>query len=433
MVYVISKGGNPLMPCSNAIARILLKENKAKVKYRTPFTIKLNYETTNYTQELSLGIDTGSDKLAASVTTIDDDIKKVLYKSEVEIRNDITAKMTQRSKYRRNRRSRKTRYRAPRFLNRENSTRTDRFNLTITSKISGHIREIEFIKKNLPITKMVLECGQFDMYLMKNPVLANPKVRHWGYQKGPNYGFANTKAMVLNRDGYTCQCCKKKIGRMEVHHIVYQSNGGSDEAENLITVCPKCHKEIHDGVRTLGHRGKKKGQLKHATQMNSIRKQLLRRCPDAEETFGYVTKENRQLLGLNKEHCIDACVISAGGEPFVDNDILYVKKCVADGDYQHYKGQHSEKKIDIGKIKGFRKFDKVEYFGKEYLIKGRMSTGYAILMDFDGNKVNFNSFPKGFKTPKMSNLRRVQARCSCMTTEIRHNVTIDAEDIQNIA
>ena len=56
---------------------------------------------------------------------------------------------------------------------------------------------------------------------MKNPNLANPKVKHWGYQKGVNYGFENTKAMVLNRDNYTCQCCKgkRKDSKLEVHHI----------------------------------------------------------------------------------------------------------------------------------------------------------------------------------------------------------------------
>ena len=104
----------------------------------------------------------------------------------------FTDKMTQRTKYRRNRRNRKTRYRKPRFLNRKNSIRTDRFSPTMTSKIQSHCREIEFIKSILPISQIVLETGQFDMHLMKNPALANEKVRHWGYQKGNIYGFENT-------------------------------------------------------------------------------------------------------------------------------------------------------------------------------------------------------------------------------------------------
>lgn len=58
MVYVISQDGKPLMPCSNPIARLLLKQGKAKVKKREPFTIKLTYEAPNYTQDLTLGVDT---------------------------------------------------------------------------------------------------------------------------------------------------------------------------------------------------------------------------------------------------------------------------------------------------------------------------------------------------------------------------------------
>ncbi|WP_171333565.1 RRXRR domain-containing protein, partial [Enterococcus cecorum] len=56
MVYVLSINNEPLMPCSNVIARLLLKQGKAKVKYREPFTIKLTYETTTYTQPLTLGV-----------------------------------------------------------------------------------------------------------------------------------------------------------------------------------------------------------------------------------------------------------------------------------------------------------------------------------------------------------------------------------------
>ena len=70
------------------------------------------------------------------------------------------------------------------------------------------------------------------------------------------------------------------------------------------------------------------------------------------------------------------------------------------------------KKLNTKKICGFRKFDKIKYFDKEYFIKGRMSTGYAILMDIDGNKIDFSDMSKGFKTVKLSNCRRILARKS---------------------
>lgn len=272
----------------------------------------------------------------------------------------------------------------------------------------------------MPIKTLVLETGTFDTHLMKNPSLANPKIKHWGYQKGKNYGFENTKAMVLNRDNYTCQCCKgkHKDSKLEVHHIIFRSQGGSDDESNLITLCHTCHQKLHDGIINLDLDGEKNGTLKYATQMNSIRIQLLKHYPEAIETFGMVTKANRFSLGLEKDHHIDACVIASGGKPIkLKTNSLYLKRAIPKGDYQQTKGIRSEQKITTSKIYGFKKFDKVKYLDNEYFIKGRMNSGYAILMDIDGKKIDFSSMPKGFKTPKITNCKRISARKSLMAEE----------------
>ena len=86
--------------------------------------------------------------------------------------------------------------------------------------------------------------------------------------------------------------------------------------------------------------------------------------------------------------------------------------------FKKTKGVRSEQPIVTDKICGFRKFDKVRYLGNNYFIKGRMSTGYAILMDIDGNKADFSAMPKGYKTPKMANLRRLEARSTWMITTV---------------
>lgn len=78
MVYVISIENKALMPCSPVIARLLLKQAKAKCIKRSPFTIKLLYEATDYTQELTLGIDTGSSKIGSAVVN---DKEEVVYMS----------------------------------------------------------------------------------------------------------------------------------------------------------------------------------------------------------------------------------------------------------------------------------------------------------------------------------------------------------------
>ena len=425
LVYVLAKDEKPLMPTTRlGKVRHLLKDGKAKVVRHCPFTIKLLYDSTEYVQKLVLSDDTGGGEQGCAVSSAEkfkDGKKRIYYKSKDILRDDIKEKMDRRREFRRTRRSR-LRGRQARFNNRKNSKKTDRFSPTMKSKIDSHCKEIEFVKKILPIEDIVLEVGKFDPHLMKNPSLASEKVKHWGYQKGPNYGFASTKAKVLYRDNYQCQHCKttKKGIQYDVHHIVFRSNGGSDNEENLITLCHDCHTALHNGEYELNLKGKKKGNLKYATQMNSIRVQLQERYPNAIITYGYITKENRQKLGLPKDHHIDSVVIATGGDPFIDlTDVVYRKKSVAKGDYKQRKGQHSEIVIPTGKIQGFRKYDKVLYFGKEYFIKGRMSSGYCVLMDIDGNKIDFSDKPKGFKTPKLSNLKRIGARKSCIiTTEV---------------
>ena len=148
--------------------------------------------------------------------------------------------------------------------------------------------------------------------------------------------------------------------------------------------------------------------------MSIIRNMLLKKYPDAIGTFGFVTKANRENLGLQKDHYLDACVIASGGLECKPSDVLYLKRCVSKQDRVLTKGIRGEQKLPTGKIHGFKKFDKVKYLGKEYFIKGRASTGFAILMNIFGNKIDFIDMPKGKKTPKLSNCSRITARKSCL-------------------
>ena len=403
------------MPCGTIKAKRLLKQGKAKVVRRTPFTIKLLVATGETKQPLTHGLDTGSSKIGSAVT---DEENNILYLSEIEIRNDITDRLKRRAMYRRTRRNRKTRYRKPRWLNRKNSIRKDRFSPTMTSKIDSHLKEIKYVSKILPITNLIIETGTFDPHALKNPSVL---VNKWLYQRGTNYGFANTKAFVLDRDKHECQSCKGKSKdfRLEVHHIQFRSENGSDDAENLIALCKTCHDKVHCSALTLKLTGKRKSSLKHATQMNSIRVQLLKRL-SCQETFGFITKEHRQIMGLSKEHYNDALVIAClnniereGLISFkLKTNLVIYKKCVSDGDYQLYKGTRSEQKIPSGKICGFRKFDKVEYLGNEYFIKGRMSAGYAVLMGIDNQKIDLKPIPK------LTKMKRIGARKTWLLKEV---------------
>ena len=102
MVYVLNINKEPLMPCKEAKARKLLKQGKAKVVKRTPFTIQLLFECENQVQDITLGVDAGSRHIGLSASTE----KKELYCSDVELRNDIVELLSTRRACRRTRRNR---------------------------------------------------------------------------------------------------------------------------------------------------------------------------------------------------------------------------------------------------------------------------------------------------------------------------------------
>lgn len=164
--------------------------------------------------------------------------------------------------------------------------------------------------------------------------------------------------------------------------------------------------------------GKKKA-LKDATQMNYLKSLLVEHYPKAKITWGFITKENRQHLKLSKEHYNDALVIASKGKKvkFETNQVTMVVK-VTKGDYQLSKGSHSEQRLPKGKIKGFRRFDKVRYFGKDYFIKGRRTSGTGELMNVEGNRIDFSYMPKGYKTPSMKNMVRLSSRRSLMIQNV---------------
>ena len=209
VVYVINKHGKPLMPCKPRKARILLKQGKAKVINREPFTIQLLYGSSGYKQLISLGVDAGSKTIGLSATTD----KEILFEAEVELRNDIVELLATRRQHRRNRRHRKTRYRKPRFRNRNKPKGW--LAPSIQNKIESHLKAVRMAHKILPITHTIIEVASFDIQKIKNPDISGKE-----YQEGDQLGFWNTREYVLWRDKHQCQGrkgCKNKV--LNVHHI----------------------------------------------------------------------------------------------------------------------------------------------------------------------------------------------------------------------
>ena len=206
------------MPCSPAKARLLLKEKKAIVKRRTPFTIQLTIATGEAKQPITLGVDSGYKHIGLSATTE----KAELYASQVELRQDITDLLSARLALRRSRRSRKTRYRAPRFNNRVASKRKGWLAPSVGNRITAHMSRVEAVMRVLPVTAITVETAAFDTQLLKNPDIAGA-----AYQQGEQLGFWNVRKYVLFRDGHVCQHCrgKSKDPILNVHHIESRRTG----------------------------------------------------------------------------------------------------------------------------------------------------------------------------------------------------------------
>lgn len=57
---------------------------------------------------------------------------------------------------------------------------------------------------------------------------------------------------ILRRDAYCCSVpgCPNTLW-LEVHHIIFYADGGLTRPENLVTICSKCHKNVHEGRLTI--------------------------------------------------------------------------------------------------------------------------------------------------------------------------------------
>lgn len=291
------------MPCSQRKARLLLKEGKAKIIDYKPFTIQLLQATGETVQEVHLGIDTGAKHIGIAATSGN----KVLVKGEIELRDDIHKNMMVRHQARRDRRNRNIRYRKARFLNRK---RKDGWlPPTVQSKLNATFMWIDRFESLLPNPILHIEVGKFDIHKMINPDVVKD-----GYENGQCAGYYDVRYFVFARDNYTCQVCKKRNKILRTHHIIYKSKGGTDRADNLITVCTDCHtsenhqegKIFYDWMKNR----KKVKKYKDATFMNIVRKRTFSKYPDAIITYGSETSPYRKELGLDKTHYNDAIAIS---------------------------------------------------------------------------------------------------------------------------
>ena len=396
MVYVLNIEGKPLMPCKEAKARKLLKENKAKIYKKEPFTIQLLFICENQTQDITLGVDAGSKHIGLSATTKE----KELYAADVELRNDIVDLLSTRRQNRRTRRNR-LRYRKPRFNNRVHSKKNGWLAPSVKQKIQTHFKVVEDIHKLLPITKIVVETASFDIQKIKNPEIHNEE-----YQQGEQLEFWNVREYVLFRDNHTCQCCKGKSKDkvLNVHHIESRKTGGN-APNNLITLCETCHKGYHNGTVELPKTIKRGMSFKDATFMGIMRWSFYNRLkeiyPNVFMTYGYITKNIRIKNNLPKDHYIDARCISGNPNAEPLGYYFYQKKVRCHNRQIHKANilKGGKKKLNQASylVKGFRLFDKVEFEGQICFIFARRSSGYFDIRKLNGEVIHRSASWKKLK------------------------------------
>lgn len=378
---VLNQRNQPLMPCSSRKARILLQAGKAVVVNRTPFVIRLTIATGETVQLVTVGLDSGY--LNVGISAVTD--KKELHAEEVTLRSDIVELNSERRMYRRNRRSRKTWYRKPRFDNRRKPAGW--IAPSLQHKLDSQAKLVANLAKLLPVKNVVVEVASFDIQRIKNP-----EIEGVGYQQGEQLGFANVREYVLYRDGHKCRSChgKSKEKRLEVHHLGTRKTDGN-RPEGLVVVCKVCHDRLSAG-EDLGF-GKPPRGFAAETFMTIVRWMLVGRLKalgfETSHTYGYKTKVKRHEAGLPKSHANDAFVIAGGTVEHEKRGTLLLKKQVRKCNRKLFKGSRSHiKNMAPRMVHGFARFDKVKYKGVECFVFGRRSSGYFDIRTLDGSKIH---------------------------------------------
>jgi hypothetical protein len=304
-VYVISKEGFSLMPCSYAKSKRMVKKGAAKVVKKSPFTIQLNFECENKTQLIVLGIDTGYGTIGFSARTL----KEELISGTVKLDGKTKERLDEKRMYRKGRRN-KLWYREPRWLNRVSTKKENWLPPSIERRYQTHLTLIKRIKNLLPVSKVIIEVAKFDIQKLENPDIKGKE-----YQQGDLYEYQNIRSYLMSREKGLCEHCKKdfKNSSSRIHHRKPKSKSGSNRLGNLMLLHTECHKKIHKKPELL--KKYEKGSTKSYKQsifMSIINKRFLNDIRDLEVTYGNITFVNRNKLGLTKTHYNDAFVIARG-------------------------------------------------------------------------------------------------------------------------
>jgi 5-methylcytosine-specific restriction endonuclease McrA len=320
-VFVLDNNRQPLMPCHPARARELLKRQKAAVFRKHPFTIILKDREGGEAQPVELKVDPGSRVTGLSLVADCKRGKKVVWAGNLSHRGIRIKKLLDtRRMLRRSRRSRKTRYRKPRFNNRTRPAGW--LPPSLHSRVNNVLTWGRRLQRLAPLTSVAVETVRFDMQLIENPEISGVE-----YQQGTLAGY-ELREYLLEKWDRTCAYCGKTDTPLQVEHIVPRAKGGTNRISNLTLACEPCNtakgtQDIRSFLANHPERLRKilaqaRRPLRDAAAVNATRYATgnALKLLGLPVTFwsGGRTKANRLRQNYPKDHWVDAACVGESGE-----------------------------------------------------------------------------------------------------------------------
>ncbi len=325
-VFILDHNKKPLMPCHPARARKLLKNGKAAVYRRYPFTIIMKCRVGGDLQPIEIKFDPGSRTTGIALVGHFDRGSEVIWAGNLNHRGlQIKRNLDSRRAVRRSRRNRKTRYRPARFNNRQRPQGW--LPPSLRSRADNVKNWMLKLARLAPLTQIAVEIVRFDTQKIQNPEISGIE-----YQQGELAGY-ELREYLLEKWDRECAYCGAKNVPLEIEHIQARSKGGSDRVSNLTLACTECNinkgnKDIKEFLKCKPKRLKKiqaqaKAPLKDTAAVNATRYATGNALKGFDLpitiTFssGGRTKFNRVKLGYSKDHWIDAACVGESGAQVV--------------------------------------------------------------------------------------------------------------------
>jgi len=323
-IFVLDTTKRALNPVHPGGAHLLLKQGKAAIDRRYPFTIILKRAVEHPAlKALRVKVDPGSQTTGLAV--VNDASGEVVWAAELVHRGkQIKRDLSRRRAVRRSRRQRKTRYRQPRFANRRK--KQGMLPPSLESRVCNAVTWVRRLLRLCPVAAISQELVRFDMQALENPDIEGVE-----YQQGTLAGY-EVREYVLLKWQHQCAYCDAHEVPLELDHVEARSKHGSNRVSNLVAACTPCNQRksnqdirdflADDPERLVRILAQVKTPLRDAAAVNAtgfaLHDRLMRLGLPVECGSGGRTKYNRETQGLPKSHWLDAACVEASTPEHLD-------------------------------------------------------------------------------------------------------------------